>query len=328
MTARTVALSVALTAALCAGPAPAQTPPPAAAAAPRIEWQRTLEDALAVQQTTGLPLLLVVNMDGETFNDRFAGATYHEAAFVESTRGYVCVVASPDRHNERDYDALGRRVECPRFPGLVCSEHQNIEPELFRRWFDGKRNAPRHLSVGLDGKVMFDRYLDASMQTAIDAVAKHRGTPKPGVLAPTQDIAELLKRRDNGARGTLERLYREGDKAQRQRILRAAAAAGNQPVDLLRMALRDEDPDVFALVAPALAKAAGKDALIDLEDALSKVDDKEAIGVLLGRVRELAADDAAAKRLLSHFDWQGQPLLPLPMPWSNPWADADRKSVV
>src|SRR5258706_16467130 len=85
--------------------------PPTAAPqepAPRIEWQRSLADALAVQQATGRPLLLCVNMDGERFCELFASTTYHDAAFVAATRGYVCVVASPDRHTASDYDGQGR----------------------------------------------------------------------------------------------------------------------------------------------------------------------------------------------------------------------------
>ena len=104
--------------------------PERAAEPPRVEWQRNIEDALAAQQATGLPLLVVANMDGETFNDRFALSVYRDPAFIAATRGWICVIGSTDRHNERDYDASGQRIECPRFPGCTCSEHIQIEPEL------------------------------------------------------------------------------------------------------------------------------------------------------------------------------------------------------
>ncbi|MCA9557430.1 MAG: hypothetical protein KC583_02590, partial [Myxococcales bacterium] len=207
---------------------------------------------MALREQTGLPLLIAVNMDGEVFNERFAGDVYHDPKFIESTRGYVCVVASPERHTERDYDALGNRVECPRFGGCTCSEHIDIEPELFRRWFDGKRNAPRHVGVDQDGKVLFDRFLDQSMQTAIDAIQKHRGTP-PDSLAASDDVAALLARRDALARELLEARYRKADKASRSKLLDAAGAAKNEPFDLLRMGLFDTDPELARHAALALA---------------------------------------------------------------------------
>lgn len=304
---------------------PGRTP-----ATPAIAWQRTLDDALAVQKATGLPLLVAVNMDGEVFNDRFASDTYLDPEFVESTRGYVCVVASPNRHNERDYDAFGRRIECPRFPGCTCSEHVNIEPELFRRYFDGKRNAPRHVGVDPQGKILFDRFLDGSMQTAIDAIAKGRGTAKAGSLDPTDDLDQLFQRRDAAARATLERLYRDGDAAQKRKLLEAATQATNEPVDLLRMALREEDDLLFGYGARALASLAGKDALIDLEDALARLEDRDVEKLLLARLQQLGKQDPAAARLFSHFDWTADE--ELPQPWSKPWATAtfdpnDRASI-
>ncbi len=299
---------------------PPQNPASAAPAPPRIEWQRTLDDALAVQKMTNLPLLVVVNMDGEVFNDRFATTTYLDPAFVESTQGYVCVVASPTRHHESDYDALGRRIECPRFPGCTCSEHQNIEPELFRRYFQGTRNAPRHVAVSPDGKVLFDRFLDQSMQTAVDAIAKERGAPKPELLAATNDLDLLLARRDSGARRTLEALYAGGDADLKRKILAAAATATNEPADLLRMALREADNRLFGFAARTLAKLATKDSLIDIEDALARLDDAEAAKLLLLRLQTLGKTEPAAARLFSHFDWTTDE--ELPQPWSKPWGPA------
>lgn len=295
---------------------------------PRIEWQRSLADALAVQQATGLPLLIAVNMDGEVFNERFANTTYRDPAFVASTRGYVCVVASPDRHSERDYDALGNRVECPRFPGCTCSEHIAIEPELFARWFGGTRNAPRHVGVSAAGKVLFDRFLDHSMQTAIDAIRQHGGTPRPGALLPTTDLAALFARRDAAARRTVEALWRDGDVARRRAVLAAAAGATNEPWDLLRAALR-ADADSALRAAQALAHTATAAARIDVEDALAIVVDAATQQALTARLQELGAGDPATARLSAHL---AAPADPMPAPWGGPWGKAafdaaDRASI-
>ena len=309
---------------------PGSAPAAAAPTAARIEWQRSLADALAVQEATGLPLLVVVNMDGEVFNERFAKSTYKDPAFVASTRGYVCVVASPDRHTDKDYDADGNRIECPRFGGCTCSEHIQIEPELFRRYFNGTRNAPRHVGVTKQGAIVFDRFLDTSMQTAIDAIAKNAGdaSKQPGA---STDPAVLFGRRDALARRTLEAMWKRGDAAARARLMEAAADATNEPYDLLRAGLRDEDAGVAAKAALALAKRGGKDALIDLEDALARQPAGPVHDALVARIVELAKTDDAAKRLAAHLV---APVAPtrIAAPWSNAWAaprfdDGDRAAI-
>ncbi len=288
--------------------------------APRVEWQRSLADALAVQKATGLPLLIAVNMDGEVFNERFANDVYRDPQFVALTRGYVCVVASldrsPDRHSERDYDAFGNRVECSRFPGCTCSEHINIEPALFERWLKPTRNAPRHVGVGADGKVLFDRFLDQSMQTAIDAIRRHRGQPQDG--EPPASVEALLARHDAAARRALEPRDRCGDAAGRRSVLAAAAAAKNQPFDLLRMALREDDDVLFTLAAKALANVATKDATIDVEDALARCSDPAVTKLLLERHAAIGADDQATARISRHLAVAGTEL-PAGVPWSGPW---------
>ena len=295
-----------------------QDPPPSEPT--RIEWQRTLTDALAVQQATGLPLLIAVNMNGEVFNERFANTTYHDPAFIESTRGYVCVVASPDRHTERDYDAFGNRVECPRFGGCTCSEHIAIEPELFARFFNGTRNAPRHVAAGKNGKVLFDRFLDQSMETAIDAIQQHRGKAKAEAVEPTDNLVELFRRRDARSRRAVEGLWKRGDFDQKRQLLEAAADATNEPNDLLRAALRTDDATLFAYAAMALSKTGGKDALIDLEDALARIDDPALTKALVARITEIGKTDKAAARLASHFVLATEATVA--KPWSNPWQAA------
>jgi hypothetical protein len=305
----------------CLGAAGPQDPP---ATPPRVEWQRNLADALAVQKETGLPLLIATNVDREPFDEIFAKTTYRDPAFVESTRGYVCVIASPDRHTDMDYDALGNRVECPRFGGCTCSEHITIEPELFARFFNGQRVAPRHVGVSKDGKVLFDRFLDQDMRTAIDAIAKHRGTPKASVLAPTTDLGELFRRRDAFARRSLERMWRNGALEERRKLLAAAANASNDPVDLLRAAVRSDDATLSGMAALAMAKRGGPDAVIDIEDALARVTDAEIQKALVARLGELGKDDKAAARLAAHFAIAsgGATGTAVGKPWGNPWAKA------
>ncbi len=294
--------------------AQSSAPPPR-----HVQWQRSLADALAEQQRTGLPLLIAVNTQGEVFNDRFAGTVYRDPEFVDSTAGYVCVVASPDRHNELDYDADGNRIECPKFPGCTCSEHIQIEPALYARWFDGNRVAPRHIAVGTDGKKRFDRFLDNSMALAIKAIAEHRGN-RPDADPVPAALAELVQRRGAAARRALEDRFRAGDRQTRVELLRAAAQSTAEPFDLLRMGLRDRDDAVFGAAASSLAALATAAQAIDLEDALARTTDREVETRLVAKLAELGRNDPALARLASHFDRVGQE--PLPAPWRNPWQPA------
>lgn len=308
---------------------PPPPPPPPATTTTRIVWQRNLADALAAQQASGLPLLIVVNQDGEAFNDRFAATVYRDPEFVALTEGYVCVVASPVQHNPADHDADGNRIDCPRFPGCTCSEHVTIEPELYRRWFKEQRVAPRHLAVAPDGTVLFDRFLDSSMQRAIDEVRKHKGTPKAG-YAPTDDLGELFRRRDAASRLRLEQRLRQGDAAERARVLTAAADATNAPIDLLRPVLRTGSPTEMVLAIEALARIGDANVLPEIENVLARTDHAQSVQLLVATLTKLGAGNPTAARLAQHFSLETS--TPLAKPWSNAWsppaADAEDREQI
>ena len=103
--------STALLLALSLLPAQPQQPSSGEPQAPvvQVAWERSLEDALWSRQQTGKPLLVCVNMDGEVFCEQFANRVYRTEEFLELSRGYVCIVLSPDRHTPMDYDGLGDR---------------------------------------------------------------------------------------------------------------------------------------------------------------------------------------------------------------------------
>ena len=143
--------------------------------AAQMPWQRNLEDALALSRATGKPLLVCVNMDGELASERLAAGRYRDPAFVALAEGFVPVLASPSRHGPRDHDARGRRIPDPRFGRIVESEHVAIEPELFARYFGGRRVAPRHVGVAPDGTILFDLFLLQDLG-AIDRALREHGT--------------------------------------------------------------------------------------------------------------------------------------------------------
>src|SRR5262245_26240129 len=135
-----------------AQPVPLPPPPP-----DRILWQRTLEDALALAKLRHRPLLLAINMDGESASDRIYTELYRDPAFVAATRHCVCLGASVFRHNARDHDDQGRRIPCPRFGEITCGEHMALEPVLWEKYLsDGERVAPRHALIREDGTKAWD----------------------------------------------------------------------------------------------------------------------------------------------------------------------------
>jgi hypothetical protein len=122
----------------------------------QILWQRTLEDALAIAKEEKRPILIAVNMDGESASERITREQYRDPKFVASTRPFVCLMASVFRHTPRDYDEQGRRIPCPRLGEITCGEHIALEPILYDKYLGGDRIAPRHALILPDGTKAFD----------------------------------------------------------------------------------------------------------------------------------------------------------------------------
>jgi len=176
-------------------------------AARQVYWQRSLDDALALCKATSRPLLIAVNMDGESASDRIVHEEYVDPAFVALTRHCVCLGASVFRHNARDHDDDGRRIPCPRFGGITCGEHMALEPQLWEKYLsDGDRVAPRHALVLASGKKAFDlslcfdlKDIDRALEAAIAEV------PPLDLSVPVDaDWATLAARRDCCGRAALE----------------------------------------------------------------------------------------------------------------------------
>ncbi|MEZ5967021.1 MAG: hypothetical protein R3F56_24495 [Planctomycetota bacterium] len=229
----------------CAQEAPAAEGPAATAATPevgrhQILWQRSLDDALALARAEGRPLLIALNMDGESASDRIVHENYRDPAFVSASRACVCLVASVFRHSPRDHDEYGRRIPCPRLGEVTCGEHIALEPILFDRYLtDGERVAPRHAVIRPDGTKAFDlslcfdlRDIDRALQRVVDeagvaTLAAPRATSWP----------QLAARRDHRGRAQLEdALTAAMAPAAMHEALAAVAAAGDVgALDALRV---------------------------------------------------------------------------------------------
>jgi hypothetical protein len=245
-----------------------------------VPFQRTWEDALAVAKETGRPILVCVNMDGEIASENWAGKRYRDPEHARMMAPYVTVIASVYRHTPRDHDDEGRRVICPRFGSVTCGEHIAIEPILYEKYFDGRRIAPRHVLIELDGKESFDVFYAndvASVFTSIVDGMKGRPDASPLTVKGDRPVVDRVASRDSRDRDAVEAAYAKGDAAQRKALLEAAAAhAGAAPVDLLRLAVFGLDPALARLGREALARTDAPGATGLLADALrSPLDAKE-----------------------------------------------------
>lgn len=149
----------------------------------QILWQRNLDDALAIAKAEDRPILVALNMDGESASERIVRERYRDPEFVKLTRPFVCVMASVFRHTPRDHDDDGRRIPCPRLGEVTCGEHIALEPILYDKWLsDHERVAPRHALILQDGTKGFDlfmlfdlRDLDRHLAESSSAEALRRG---------------------------------------------------------------------------------------------------------------------------------------------------------
>lgn len=176
----------AVVALLCPGvaaAAAAQAPAPGAVE-PQIHWQRSVEDAIALAAREKRPILVAINVDGESGSDRIVREEYRDPRFVAATRSFVCLIASVSRHNPRDFDDRGQRIPCPRLGEITCGEHIALEPLVFDRWLGGERISPRHALILPDGTKAFDVSLVFDIGE-MDARVQDAARAAPPPVAPT-----------------------------------------------------------------------------------------------------------------------------------------------
>ncbi len=145
--------------ALQVAPAPEPSSAPLCAPVPeqqQIHWQRSLEDAQALSRAQGRPILIAINMDGESASENIVRERYRDPKFVALTRRFVCLGASAFRHGERDHTYDGRRLLSPRLGAITSGEAMALEPILYDAYLGGERIAPRHALILPDGTKIFD----------------------------------------------------------------------------------------------------------------------------------------------------------------------------
>ncbi len=180
----------------------------------QILWQRSLEDAQALAKALDRPILIAVNMDGESASDRITREIYRDPEFVAATRKCVCLMSSAFRHNLRDYDDDGRRIPCPRFGEITCGEHVVLEPIIYKRYLsDADRVAPRHALILRNRQKAWDLFLNFDLRDVktqfLESMKSEPAVVEPEtnpVNAPCtdDDWARLASCRDCKGRSELE----------------------------------------------------------------------------------------------------------------------------
>lgn len=268
-----------------------------------LTFERTWEDALAVAEEAQKPILVCVNMDGEIASEHYAGVRYRQPSIAALYSPYVCLIASVYRHTEKDHDANGRRILCPRFGSVTCGEHIATEVLLYKKYFDGTRVAPRHIMIELDESEVYDLYYANDTDTVfetlrtgigdrdvgeapttsftdrITAYAEHLraewfGDPKSNQPPASLDVWVL--RKGNAQRSSLEQTFVGSTDAEQKKILSAILRnpEAEQP-ELLRIALAEENADHQPLIFQALTRSKTKESIAVVNQALRKTHLKE-----------------------------------------------------
>jgi hypothetical protein len=266
---------------------------------PRMPWQRTLEDALALVEASGKPLLICVNMDGENASETLAFGFYRDPEFVALVDGFIPVLASPDQREPLERDDRGRRLADRRFGRLLNSEHIAIEPELFARYFRENRVAPRHVGVSPAGEILFDLYLLQDL-SAIPDKLRAFGVEGPAAPDPASlSLEELLASPDAALRAEVEARFVASERDVRAWLAEAALSAerATQHPELVRLALRDPDAGVRRAGALELAQDGARFPLDQVPAARDELrGDAEAERALLAGLDQAAGDAANPAR--------------------------------
>ena len=265
-----------------------------------ITWQRCFDDALRTAKASGKPILVAVNMDGEIASEHFAGVRYRDPETAKLMNAYVCIVASVYRHTVRDYDELGRRVECPRFGTVTCAEHIAAEVELYAKYFEGQRISPRHIALELDGSKMYDVYYSWDTQTVFTAYAKGVEGRTPPIPREPGPLAQRTQSADITDRLAIESAYREGDRETRRVLLQTLVQKREvDQVELLRQAIFGLDLELARIARQALARCETEAAVDLIAEALKVPMEKDERAALLAAAARLGEKFPRARTLTS-----------------------------
>ena len=186
---------------------------------------------------------------------------------------------------------------------MTCGEHIEIERELYEKFFDGRRIAPRHIMVDLDGNETYDVYYAWDTATVLTTFVKGReGWPEPNEPGE-RTLPDLARSADVADREALERAYLAGDLQTRQVILETLVERRVvDQVEVLRAAIFGFDLELADLARQALAQCETEGALDLMAEELKASLDPAQRQLLLDAVDRLASSSPRARTLAALHD--------------------------
>jgi len=201
---RTILFAAALV--LPTAPAGAQAPPP------RLHWQRDWKIACEIAASERKLLLVCVMKDSEPACVEMIEKVYADAAVARKLANFVLVPCSVSTHDLTEIEVDGQPVAtCPRFPGVLCSQHQALERELRDRFLDPvtkEVTVPHHAVLAADGTPIVERPYAMRREGFLEFLggALSQGADPSAAAAPIRSPAiqkvvdAIVKARDDGER--------------------------------------------------------------------------------------------------------------------------------
>ena len=197
-----------------------------------ITWQRTWDDAVAVLEGDGQPILVCINMDGEIASEHYAGVRYRQpeiAALYEPyvLRDRVGLPPQPARLRRRRAGASPARASA----ASPAASTSRIEPvdlrEVLRRAARRARATSWSSSTGKERlrRLLPQRHRLGASPTSRRASPKRPAAARARSCAATGPSSSASASRDVSDRAAVEAAYAQGDAAAAPRAARGGAQA-------------------------------------------------------------------------------------------------------
>lgn len=293
----------------------------------RVRWVGPFDRALEQAREKKLPVLVAINTDRDGEgpgpdgggNTRMVYVHYRDAEVVALSRHFVCVIASPNTHEEV---AEPERV-CSRFGDVPCAAHLASEASVRGAYFAGvaKIVAPQHLFLDPSGKLLLRREYEVEGKDLIalmlqalrqvspsvyESVAEERYAEAARALRSADDETrrqaahELAASPDPRAASVLRKaIVALKEEADRARLVRAAGSAPGPAMEgLFTELLGDKSARVRAAAAAGLGRIATPGSTAALVAALKREKESEGKNALLRALGDRGSDPAVAAVVL------------------------------
>ncbi|MGH7151057.1 MAG: HEAT repeat domain-containing protein [Planctomycetota bacterium] len=165
-----------------------------------IEWEKDFEAALARAAKEKMPLFVTFTLDGEPANDRQWSDTYVDPKFVALSRKMVCLAG-----NIADHAPAGQ--PCPKFPGLACEQHKEVERAIRKRYLKTDLViSPQHVFAASNGAELFRKVWEHAKGDLMRGMAMAiAGRAEASSGAEAGEAADLV----SGERARVDRLLQD-----------------------------------------------------------------------------------------------------------------------